>query len=232
MIDSPGRYGSSLSPDTLNELEERINEYGLSNSEIWFIYLRGSHKFDNSRYYAEVYLHPQNDRGRLLHGDFIVFRTQANEKESERISRVFEVAYSPQEAQPYLWVRPKSVPSGNLPYPVSLATLPIEPPTGLTNTQVVRLIDFIRSGPRLPDRLHKQRFDEEVINYIDRGRQIDTDQTIWQIEAKANEFEVRMLKSDRRRKRGQLLYIGQKNDEYVLEAIGEYGASTNFAMRF
>ncbi|MEM9418488.1 MAG: hypothetical protein AAGA25_05450 [Planctomycetota bacterium] len=228
IIDSPNRYGGSASDETLQLLEQRIRDYGLTDDDVWFIYLRASSKYDFTRYYAEVYRLPQQIEGRLYSGEFVVLRTEAVDEEMAEIMDKFEEPV-PSPVHPYMWVQPETsaTVSDGL-ESIGLNTLPITPVTHLPQDRLISLIELIRTPPQMPDTFLPTVDPDPAFKIVMPGKKVKSNRPIWQIEGTPDEPEVYLLNSDRRRKRGQLVYLAWTGDRYKVKGIGLYGTQTGW----
>lgn len=228
MLDSPNRFGGTISTETLDEFEQRIRKMGLRNEDVWFIYVRATSKFNASKYYAEIYLTPTNSGGRLYRGDQIALRSLKVEKRWAELASKFEEFVKPPTRSEYIWVMPANLNQTSAPYPVSLETLPIKPPEGFSESRMIKLVDFVRARPKMPDVIETFQLEKEAYDFTLNGTQIDPNRPIWQIEGGPDEPNIYLLDSDRRRKRGQLLNAKWIDGRYEVTSIGIYGASTGW----
>ncbi|MEM1027802.1 MAG: hypothetical protein AAGJ38_06935 [Planctomycetota bacterium] len=232
IIDSPNRYGGSASDETLQLLEQRIRDYGLSDDDVWFIYLRVSSKYEVEGYYAEIYKLPEQIDGRLYGGEFVVLRTEAIDKEMAELMARFEEPI-PSPVHPYIWIKPNT--PATLPGSsdsIGLNTLPIQPLTDFPRDRLVALVDLIRTAPQVPDTIQVIENGDSSFDLVTPGEKVKPNRPIWQIEGTPDEPIIYLLDSDRRRKRGQLVTVVWIGDRYEVEGIGLYGTQTNFLWQY
>ena len=221
ILDAPQRFGGTVSDELLDHLETRIRALGWSADEVWFVYVRGTSRRSVTKYYVEVYRHPDRHDGRLHHGEFIRLRTIEDEEFiaalSRRVDRLDELPHMP---QPYCWVRPARQLPLVRPHFVDLSLLPFVPPDGFSNEQIVAMVDLLRSAPEnsLPP------------GHIPGAGQdrVRADSPIWRVGGSPEEPMVWLLERDRRRKSGQLVRLRWESESYWVVGIGRYGASTGF----
>lgn len=229
VIDSPNRYGGSASEETLKQIEQRIQDYGLHADDVWFIYLRATNDFDHGVYYSEIYLLPRQLEGRLYEGEFIVFRTEAlDEKWAQLSEQLGESGLN--QVHPYVWVKPQA--SASLAdglESISLNSLPTEPAQDFPPEKIIQIVDFLRTAPRVPGTLK----DGDEYQFIHVPEQkIKPDLPIWKLEGTPENPEILILESDRRRKRVYTAKLLWTNDRYELESVGLLGISTGWFMQY
>ncbi|MBB6430877.1 hypothetical protein [Algisphaera agarilytica] len=232
IIDSPNRYGGSVSDKTLKLIEQRIQDYGLNDQDVWFIYLRANSKHDLTRYYAEVYMPPEPIEGRMYGGEFVVMRTEAVDEELSVVMAKFEEPM-PSQVHPYLWVKPadSSTPTSGL-ESVDLNTLPITPVDNFPHDRLIALIDLMRTSPQMPSTTTHSGHGDRKLEIVMPGEKVEPNRPVWKIEGSLKEPEVYLLDSDRRRKRGQFVTLVWLDDRYQVEGIGQYGASTGWLWQY